>query len=394
MDKCLEVEFAGVRFPNPFTLAASPPSDSRERIERAFAAGWGGAVFKTTSVEEETVNLAYPMMGGIRYGEKPHAGFFNIDLISERHITEICEDIRYLKDKFPDRVLMGSIMAGSKADWTELVQRLEEAGVDLIESSQSCPQGEDGAGTIPAADPDLTRMVTRWIKEATRKDTPVIVKMTPNVTDIAAIARAAAEGGADAICAIDTVMGFSGINLDTLTPKMDVRGKSAFGGLSGPMVKPIGLACVAQIAQAVQLPISGVGGISDWRDAAEYFCLGAKTVQLCTSVMRYGIEMIDDLCAGLRHYLQAKGMSSVNQLVGCCIPLLVENDALDRSQQVKSHVDPDSCLGCKACYIACRDGGYNAISTGENDVGIEEEKCRGCGVCQSVCPVQGCIEIR
>lgn len=393
MDTRLALDFAGVHFPSPFTLAASPPSDTRERIERAFQAGWGGAVFKTTSVETEVVDLVYPMMEGISYGEKRHAGFFNIDLISERHIKEICEDVRYLKDRFPDRVLMGSIMASTKADWTELVQRLEEAGVDLIESSQSCPQGEDGAGTIPAADADLTRTVTRWIKEATRKNTPIIVKMTPNVTDIAAIAKAAQEGGADAICAIDTVMGFSGINLDTLAPKMSVRGKSAFGGLSGPLVKPIGLACVAQIAQQVSIPISGVGGISDWRDAAEYIALGASTVQLCTAVMKYGVEMAEDLNSGLLRYLDKKGFENVSALVGHCLPLLTDNDSLDRSTPVKSHLDQASCTGCNGCYIACRDGGYNAISLENGSIHINTDKCRGCGVCQSVCPVSGCIHI-
>ncbi len=393
MDKRLAVNFAGVAFPNPFTLAASPPSDTRERIDRAFAAGWGGAVFKTTSVASEVVDLVYPMMGGISYQERRHAGFFNIDLISERHIQEICDDTRYLKSKYPDRVLIGSIMAGKRSEWEELVQRLEDAGIDIIECSQSCPQGEED-GVIPAADPDLTREVTGWIKKAVKKNTPIIVKMTPNVTDISAIAKAAQEGGADAVCGIDTVMGFSGIDIDTFEPKLNVRGKSTFGGLSGPMVKPIALACVAQMAQAVNVPIAGVGGISDWRDAVEFLCLGASTVQLCTAVMRYGIEMIEDLNDGLSHYLDAKKLDSVADLVGRSLPYLTDNDALDRAVKVKSNIDRALCIKCNGCYVACRDGGYNAISIEKDGVAVDKDKCRGCGVCLSVCPVDGCMSLK
>ena len=394
MDERLAIEFAGVSFRNPFTLAASPPSDKRERIERAFEAGWAGAVFKTTSVEKEPVDLVYPMMGGVNYQEKRHAAFFNIDLISERHILEICDDIRYLKAKFPGRVLIGSIMAGSRADWVELVERLEDAGADMIECSMSCPQGE-GDGTIPAADAALTKEVTGWIKAAVKKNTPIIVKLTPNVTDIVSIAKAAEGGGADALCAIDTVKGFSGINLDTFEPLLSVRGRSTLGGLSGPAIRPIALANLAEVAAAVKIPIAGVGGISDWRDAAEFICLGASTVQLCTAVMRYGVEMVDDLQTGLLHYLDTKGMATLSELVGKSLPLLTDHDSLDREKQVKSSVDEASCIRDKACYIACRDGGYNAITLDESGmVHIDEEKCRGCGVCLSVCPVEGCMRLR
>lgn len=394
MDNRLAIDFCGVPFINPFTIAASPPSDNRERVERAFEAGWAGAVFKTTSVESERVDLVYPMMGGLSYGEKRHAGFFNIDLISERHIDEIEADIRYLKGKFPDRVLIGSIMAGSRAHWEELVRRLEAAGADMIECSMSCPQGE-GDGTIPAADADLTREVTGWIRDARGKNTPIIVKLTPNVTDIAAIAKAAQEGGADAVCAIDTVKGFPGIDLATGQPKLSVRGKSTLGGLSGPGVKPIALACMVELAQTVTIPIAGVGGITDWRDAAEFMLLGASTVQLCTAIMKYGVEMIDDLNTGLAHYLDSQGLKTVAQLVGKSVPLLTDHDSLDRAEKVKSSVDYDTCVGCNTCYIACRDGGYNAISIQDSGaVAIDEDKCRGCGVCLSVCPVDACMSLR
>ncbi|MEG1755043.1 MAG: NAD-dependent dihydropyrimidine dehydrogenase subunit PreA [Clostridia bacterium] len=389
----LSIDFCGKHFVNPFTVAASPPSDTRARVERAFEAGWGGAVFKTTSVESEIVDLVYPMMGGLSYKDKRHAAFYNIDLISERHIDEICTDIRYLKAKFPEHRVIGSIMASTRAQWEELVSKLEKAGVDMIECSMSCPQGE-GDGTIPVNDPTLTREVTGWIKSALTKDTPIIVKLAPIVTDLSAIGHAAKEGGADALCAIDTVRGFSGINLDTLEPRLSVRGKSTFCGMSGPAIKPIAMACIAEIAQNVGLPVAGVGGLSTWQDAAEFLLLGASNLQVCTAIIRYGYEMVEDLQAGLSNYMEEKDFKSLQNMVGQSLNTFAEHENLDREVKVVSSINSSTCIRDNACYIACRDGGYNAISLTENGPVIDETKCRGCGVCQSVCPVGGCMVLK
>lgn len=389
----LSIDFCGRHFVNPFTVAASPPSDNRARVERAFEAGWGGAVFKTTSVESEVVDLVYPMMGALSYKDRRHAAFYNIDLISGRHIDEICADIRYLKGKFPDRMAIGSIMAGSRAEWEELVSKLEAAGADMIECSMSCPQGE-GDGTIPVNDPALTREVTGWIKAALTKDTPIIVKLAPIVTDLSAIGFAAKEGGADALCAIDTVRGFPGIDLDTLEPKLSVRGKSTFAGMSGPAVKPVAMACIAELAQNVGLPVAGVGGLTTWQDAAEFLLLGASNLQVCTAIMRYGFEIVTDLKAGLANYMAEKGFRSLGDMVGKCLGTFVEHEQLDRKIKQISSINPDTCIGCNSCYIACRDGGYNAIELGSERPVIDAEKCRGCGVCQSVCPVEGCMVLK
>lgn len=389
----LSIDFCGRHFVNPFTVAASPPSDNRARVGRAFEAGWGGAVFKTTSVESEVVDLVYPMMGALSYKDRRHAAFYNIDLISERHIDEICADIRYLKGKFPDRMVIGSIMAGSRAEWEELVSKLEAAGADMIECSMSCPQGE-GDGTIPVNDPALTREVTGWIKAALTKDTPIIVKLAPIVTDLSAIGFAAKEGGADALCAIDTVRGFPGIDLDTLEPKLSVRGKSTFAGMSGPAVKPVAMACIAELAQNVGLPVAGVGGLTTWQDAAEFLLLGASNLQVCTAIMRYGFEIVTDLKAGLANYMAEKGFRSLGDMVGKCLGTFAEHEQLDRKIKQISSINPDTCIGCNSCYIACRDGGYNAIELGSERPVIDAEKCRGCGVCQSVCPVEGCMVLK
>lgn len=390
----LGIDFCGVHFVNPFTIAASPPSDRRDRIERAFAAGWGGAVFKTTSVEGNPVDLVYPMMGALSYKNNRHSTFYNIDLISERHIDEICSDIVYLKKKYPDRILIGSIEGSNHAEWIQLVEKLEDVGVDMIECSMSCPQGDAGTGVIPVNDPDMTRKVTGWICNARRKNTPVIVKLNPIVTNLSAIAEAAKEGGADAVCTIDTVRGYAGVDLNSLEPKLSVRGQSSFCGLSGPAVKPIAMACISEIAQNVKMPIAGVGGVTTWQDAAEFLLLGASNVQVCTAIMKYGVEIIEDLTTGLLNYMEEKGFETLDDMVGRCTNQVKNNEDLDRETKIVSSIDRNLCIDCNSCYIACRDGGFNAISVNENGAWIDETKCRGCGVCQSVCPVAGCMVLK
>lgn len=388
----LSVDFAGVKFINPFAIAASPSSDRLELVGRSFEAGWAGSVLKTTSVEKEPVDLVFPIMAGLEVEEKRLGGLFNIDLISERHIDEIEKDIRILKKEFPDRVVIGSIMASSREDWVELVRRLEDAGADLIECSMSCPQGE--GGSIPVADPALTEKVTRWIKEAARR-VPVSVKLTPNVTDIVAVARAAQAGGADALCAIDTVKALVGVDLETEEPLPSVGGKSTWGGLSGPAIKPIALGCVAELAQNVPLPIAGVGGITTWTDAAEFILLGATTLQVCTAAMKYGFGIIEELCEGLAFYLERKGLSAVTQLRGRSLSKLVPHEELSRAYRAVSSIDHSLCQKDGLCVVACRDGAYSAISLGPDRLPVvDEEKCRGCGLCTAVCPVPGCVKLR
>ena len=386
----LSVDFCGKRFINPFSIAASPPSDRRERIERAFEAGWAGAVFKTTSVEEEPVHLAYPIMSAC--AGKGLGAYGNIDLISERHINEICSDIRYLKERYPDRILIGSIMARNRGEWELLVSELENAGADMIECSMSCPQG-DGSGVIPVTDPGMTKEVTGWIRDARRKDTPIIVKLTPMVANLTEIAAAAKDGGADAICAIDSVPGYCGIDLNTMLPKLSVGGKSTYCGISGPAVKPVALACVSELARTVGLPIAGVGGICNWEDAAEFLLLGAGTLQLCTAVMRNGFGIIGALLSGLDRYMGEKGFSRISDMIGKCLDTFEDHEKLDRATKRTAVRDPELCIGCGKCFTACENNGYGAIRMEGKQPIIDSEKCRGCGFCTLACPVEGCLTI-
>ncbi|MCR4402883.1 MAG: NAD-dependent dihydropyrimidine dehydrogenase subunit PreA [Firmicutes bacterium] len=391
----LSIEFCGVKFPNPFTLAAAPPTDNAEMVARAFEAGWGGAILKTTSVETEVVELVYPMMAGIDYEDKKLMGLENIDLISERHIDEVEQDVRALKKEYPDRVVGASIMGAKKEDWQELVRRLEAAGVDLIECSFSCPHGmpERGMGSTIGQDPELTERTARWVKEAARR-VPVIIKLTPQIADITEAARAVKRAGADGVCAINTLKSLIGIDLDTFIPYPNVGGYSAFGGYSGPAIKPVALRCVAEIAKAVDIPIAAAGGISTWSDAAEFLLVGATNIQLCTAVMRHGFRIIEDLIDGLDVFLEEKGMNSVRELVGKSLPYIVEHSRLSRLHKVVATIDHKTCVKDDICYVACRDGGHQAIELGEDRLPVvDEKKCKGCGMCATVCPVYGRIRL-
>lgn len=398
----LNINFAGVPFENPFTVAASPSSDSREKVRRALEAGWGGIVFKTTALPQHSPKLAEPNMAGLSYAGKPQFAFYNIDLISERTVEEIQEDIAYFKQLYPDRRFIGSIMAAGEDEWIELVHRLEEAGADMIECSMSCPQGEHSiadegkkaSNAIPAADRELMRTTTRTILRARKKNTPVIVKMTPNVTDLVDVARGAVEGGADALCCIDTVRGFIGIDLETGYPKLNVNGLSTWGGLSGPAVKPIALGCVSKLTKELDIPVAGVGGVSNWQDAAEFLLLGARNVQVCTAISRYGFGMVQSMQKGLLRYMEQKGFTSLDAMVGKSLPYLVDHSELSRDNHLHCSIDETACLKCGSCATACQDAGFGALHHEKGSVPtLDKAVCRGCGVCQSVCP-RDCITLR
>ncbi|HZW03233.1 MAG TPA: NAD-dependent dihydropyrimidine dehydrogenase subunit PreA [Anaerolineaceae bacterium] len=393
----LGVDFCGLRFRNPFILAAAPSTDDREMVARGFEAGWAGAVLKTTALESEEVSIAYPIMAALKPGPGM-VGLHNIDLISERHIDRIVADIAWLKARFPEHRVIASLMAHTHEEWRALVQMAEQAGADLIEASISCPQGavlegEDVQGWMVSQDPHLTEKVTRWAVGAAGR-APVYIKLSPMVTDIAAIARAAERGGARAVCGIDSLEGVVGVDPDSLSPLPSVQGYSSRGGYSGRAIKPVALRCLADVAAAVQIPISGVGGIYDWRDALEFLLLGATTVQVCTAVMHRGYGLITDLCDGLERWLAGRGCTRPADVVGLARPRLTEHENLPHGIRVQAHIDPRSCIRCGLCYVACADGGHGAIRFGpDRTVAVDAGRCVGCGLCAQVCPSAGCIRI-
>jgi dihydropyrimidine dehydrogenase (NAD+) subunit PreA len=435
----LTTVFAGrIRSPNPFWLASGPPTNCGEQVMRAFDAGWGGAVWKTLG--EPIVNVASRYssvdLNGVRM-----MGLNNIELITDRPLDVNLRELAEVKKRYPGHAVIASLMVESRREvWHEIVRRTEDAGADGLELNFGCPHGmsERGMGSAVGQVPDYSQMITGWVKEVAR--TPVMVKLTPNVSDVRSIGRAARRGGADALSAINTINSITGIDLDTLEPQPNVDGRSSHGGYCGPAVKPIALHLVQQLASdpEIRLPISGIGGISGWREAAEFMLLGCSTVQVCTAVMHYGYRIVEDMIDGLVAWMDEKGFKTLREFQGLSLGRVVEWKDLNLNYRIVARINPETCIGCDLCYIACWDGAHQCIHldripgasghrTPEEVVAeslarrtstpvatmtnaapnpdehgpyptplariprVDEEECVGCNLCWLVCPVDHCI---
>jgi len=391
----LAIEFCGLRLENPFLLSSAPPAANGEMIKRAFEKGWAGAVTKTLKPDTLEVVDVTPRLAVLKDTRNKIVALGNIELVTTRPLTVWIQELKELKKAYPEKIIIASLMALTvKEEWQELALQVQDY-VDALELNFSCPHGmpERGMGMAVGQDAAITGMITAWVKEVAK--VPVIVKLTPNVTDIGSIARSARDNGADGITAINTVASLVGVDLGTLRPIPTVAGKGSWAGLSGTAIKPVGLRCVAQVAQAAGLPVFGVGGISTWQDAAEYLAVGARAVQVGTAVMLKGYDLIAPLKTGLAAYLAEKGFSSVEDLVGKALPHIVAHDDLDRQSRIVYQINSETCNKCQLCVTACRDGGYQAIAGGKDLVPvIAIEKCGGCSLCSHVCPVPGCITPR
>jgi len=386
---------AGIRSPNPFWLASCPISNTGEMVARAFDAGWGGVVWKTIG---DPIRNVTSRLGALDVDGRRIVGLSNIELISDRPVDVNLAEIAAVKRRYPGQAIVASLMVESKPEvWHEYVRKVNDTGADGIELNFGCPHGmsERGMGAAVGQVPEYVQMITEWVMEAAT--VPVLVKLTPNVTDIRMPARAAAAAHADGIALINTVSSLIGVNLDTWAPVPDVRGHGSHGGFSGPAVKPIALNMVSAVASDldVRLPVSGIGGVADWHDAVEFLLLGATTVQVGTSVMHYGFRIIDDLVDGLSTYLQAKGLHSPSELVGRALPTLGDWGQLDQTFRLLAHIDEATCVHCNLCFAACEDGAHQAIrldrTNGRSRLSVDGDYCVGCRLCQYVCPVDGCI---
>ncbi len=428
----------GIRCPNPFWLASGPPANCGEQVMRAFDAGWGGAVWKTLGEPIVNVSSRY---SSVDWNGQRMMGLNNIELITDRPLELNLREISEVKKRYPKHAVIASLMVESRREaWHEIVRQAEDAGADGLELNFGCPHGmsERGMGSAVGQVPEYAEMITGWVKEVAR--TPVLVKLTPNISDIRMVARAAKRGRADGLSAINTINSITGIDLDTLTPRPDVGRKSSHGGYCGPAVKPIALHLIQQIGgdEESRLPVSGIGGISTWQDAAEFILLGAGTLQVCTAAMHYGFRIIEDMVDGLSNWMDSKGFRTIEDFRGLSLPRVVEWKNLDLNYKIIARIHPEKCIGCDLCYTACWDGAHQCIHldrvTGENghahrtpaqveaDSGrriastpiakldggngnnggpyatplariprVDEIECVGCNLCALVCPVENCI---
>ena len=279
----LRSSFIGIKSPNPFWLASAPPTDKEYNVVRAFKAGWGGVVWKTLGeAGPPIVNVNGPRYGYVHGPDRRLLGFNNIELITDRPLEVNLHEIAAVKKAWPDRAMIVSLMVPCEEKyWVDILSQVEVTGCDGVELNFGCPHGmsERGMGSAVGQVPEYIEMVARWCKAHTRM--PVIVKLTPNITDVRFPARAAKKGGADAVSLINTISSIVSVDLDSFSPNPSIDGKGSHGGYCGPAVKPIALNMVAEIARDREthgLPISGIGGITTWRDAAEFMALGAGNV--------------------------------------------------------------------------------------------------------------------
>ena len=425
----LTTNFAGIRCPNPFWLASGPPANCGEQVMRAFDAGWGGAVWKTLGEPIANVSSRY---SSLDWNGQRMMGLNNIELITDRPLDVNLREIAEVKKRYPHHAVVASLMVESKREaWHTIVKQAEDAGADGLELNFGCPHGmsERGMGSAVGQVPEYATLITGWVKEVAR--TPVLVKLTPNITDIRMVGRAARQGHADGLSAINTLNSITGIDLDTLTPRPDVGGMSSHGGYCGPAVKPIALNMVQQLASdpEIGLPISGIGGVASWRDAAEFILLGCGTVQVCTAVMHYGFRIVEDMVDGLKNWMDEKGFATLDDFRGRSLPRVTEWKHLDLNYKIVARIDPETCIGCELCYTACWDGAHQCIHLSGNgkpaDIErasrerivstpvsktaqealdpsrtplhriprVDEEECVGCNLCWLVCPVEACIRM-
>ena len=393
----LATDFLGIKSPNPFWLASGPPTDKEYNVRRGFEAGWGGVVWKTLGAAgPPSVNVYGPRYGAVWSADRQLLGLNNIELITDRPLELNLREIKAIKRNYPDRAVVVSLMVPcEESAWRRILRQVEETRADGVELNFGCPHGmnERGRGSAVGQVPEYIEMVTRWVKAATRM--PVIVKLTPNITDVRHAVGAAQTGGADGVSLINTLNSITAVNLDTFSPEPSVDGKGSHGGYAGPAVKPIGLHMVAEIArdpETAELPLSGIGGISTWRDAAEYIALGCGTVEVCTAAMVYGFRIVQEMIGGLQLWMEDKGYSSLSDFQGRAARNVTDWRYLNLNYVAKAQIDQQLCIKCGRCYAACEDTAHQAIAIRDKRVfEVTDEECVACNLCVIACPVEDCI---
>lgn len=392
----LGCDICGVKLENPFLLSSSVVASNYEMCDKALAMGWAGLAFKTVCTFRQ--HEASPRFSVLKSRTGSFYGFKNIEQLSDHAVEEDLEIFRKLKQKYPSKVIVASLMGKNEEEWEDLTRKCDRAGADVIELNFSCPNMEDGnLGKTIGQSEELVEKFTRSARKGTEK--PILAKLTPNVAYMSPFALAAKRGGADGIAAINTITSFTGINIDTLAPEPSIRGKSAPGGYSGNAVKPIALRFIAELASNEELKglhISGMGGIEKWRDGLEFLLLGSGSLQITTAVMQYGYRIIEDLLSGLKGYMKERNIKNLYELIGMSRENVVDLTELERDTVLFPRFDQDTCIGCGRCYLSCYDGGHQAISFDPETrrPHLLGSKCVGCHLCLLVCPSHSISVVR
>ena len=387
-EKLLRTELCGVPLENPFLLSSSVVASTYDMCARAFEAGWAGACFKTICSFD--IHEASPRFSAITGDNGAIIGFKNIEQLSDHSVAENMEIFRRLKQNYPMKFILASIMGQNDEEWEGLARECEQNGADAIELNFSCPNMADGGlGSDIGQVPELVERFTAAARRGTKL--PILAKLTPNVASMLPAGEAARRGGADGIAAINTIKSITGVNPHTYVSAPAVHGMSAVGGYSGNAVKPIALRFLAELGQAPSLAgmhLSGMGGVENWSDALDFILLGAGSIQVTTAVMQYGYRIIDDLKAGLNFYLAEKGFRSVKEAVGLALETVSDTtDVLERDTVIFPRFLRERCIGCGRCVVSCADGGHQAISLNDQRKPmLNGKKCVGCHLCVLVCP--------
>ena len=392
----LSTNCGGIKSPNPFWLASAPPANSGGQVQRAFDAGWGGAVWKTLGQPIQNVSSRF---GATNVRGVQGAGFNNIELITDRPLETNFREIYETKKKYPKHAVIVSLMVETREEWKDIIKRSIDTGADGLELNFGCPHGmcERGMGSAVGQEPKVNQEITSWAVEYST--IPVLVKLTPNVSDIVPHGLAAKRGGAHGVSLINTIKSIIGVDIDRFVLEPRVGSLSTNGGYCGSAVKPIALHMVAALARDERfgLPISGIGGVSNWRDAVEFLLLGSSSVQVCTEVMLRGYRVVEDMIEGLEEYMRTRGFVRLDQMIGKAVPSFSEWGNLDMNYETVAKIDAEKCIGCQLCVVACHDGAHQCVHPSKDPKTrvptVDESECVGCNLCQIVCPVAGCISM-
>ena len=402
--KDLSLNYLGVKCQNPFFLSSSPVGSNYEMVAKCFETGWGGVFYKTVGIF--VADECSPRFDQTNKEGLPWLGFKNMEQISDKPTEVNFENMYKLKRDYPDHVMVASIMGSSEDEWKQLAKMCDECGADLIEGNFSCPQmTSHDMGSDVGTNNDLVRSYSKAVSSTTK--IPFIAKMTPNCKNMEEHAKAAVEGGAAAVSAINTIKSITNLDFENMTGMPVVNGKSSISGYSGAAVKPIALRFCAQVLQDKAIDeivkknghdygygheMSGIGGIETWRDCAEFLALGCRNIQVTTAIMQYGYRIVEDMISGMMHFMDERGYNSLDEFIGCALPSIIPAEDLDRGFKILPDFDDKKCVGCGRCYVSCYDAAHQAIDWNEKKRRPElNDNCVGCHLCLNVCPVQGCI---